>query len=142
MSRASNLAGFSTSIQSVAPSNLVVGVVTAITAVVGSGVTVNATGLNVTGVITATSFVGDGSNLTGVSGFATALSSTQSSPLSKIFKTPQTLDIGAGTSIKVESDATSGNLAFMRENMIHVSTGATLAVGSGTTFIMNVLGLF
>jgi len=118
MSRASNLAGFSTSIQSVAPSNLVVGVVTA------------------------TSFVGDGSNLTGVSGFATALSSTQSSPLSKIFKTPQTLDIGAGTSIKVDSDATSGNIAFMRENIIHVSTGATFTVGSGTTLVTNVLGLF
>jgi len=101
-----------------------------------------ASNINSTGVITATSFVGSGSNLTGVSGFATALSSTQSSPLSKIFKTPQILDVGAGTSIKVESDATSGNLAFMRENIIHVSTGATLAVGSGTTFIMNVLGLF
>jgi len=99
-------------------------------------------GASFTGIVTATSFVGNGSNLTGVSGFATALSSTQSSPLSKIFKTPQTLDIGAGTSIKVESDATSGNLAFMREGVLHVSTGATFAVGSGTTFVMNVLGIF
>ena len=33
--------------------------------VVGSAVTVNSTGLNVVGVVTATSFSGDGSNLTG-----------------------------------------------------------------------------
>jgi len=69
MSRASNLAGFSTSIQSVAPSNLVVGVVTATTfsgqvnagvgtfttLKVGTGVTISA------GIITATSSITIGS---------------------------------------------------------------------------------
>ena len=34
-------------------------------AVIGSGVTINSSGINVTGVVTATSFVGDGSGLTG-----------------------------------------------------------------------------
>jgi len=53
MSRASNLAGFSTSIQSVAPSNLVVGVVTA------------------------TSFVGDGSGLTNAGSTLSAGSGAQ-----------------------------------------------------------------
>jgi len=53
MSRASNLAGFSTSIQSVAPSNLVVGV------------------------ITATSFVGDGSGLTNAGSTLSAGSGAQ-----------------------------------------------------------------
>jgi hypothetical protein len=33
---------------------------------VGTGLTANSTGVNVTGVVTATSFRGDGSNLTGV----------------------------------------------------------------------------
>ena len=42
------------------------GVVTATTAVVGSAVTVNASGITVTGVVTATSFVGSGANLTGL----------------------------------------------------------------------------
>ena len=47
-----------------------IGIITAITGViVGSGVTLNATGVIATGVITATSFSGDGANLTGVSGF-------------------------------------------------------------------------
>ena len=95
-----------------------------------------------TGVITASSFVGDGANLTGVSGFATALSTDQTSPLNVFFKTPIQVNIGAGTSLTVESDATSGNVAFVRESIVHVATGATFHVGSGTTLITNVLGVF
>ena len=96
----------------------------------------------ITGVLTATTFVGDGSNLTGVSGFATALNSSQSSPLFNVFKTPDTLTIGGGTSISVESDTTSGNIAFMRNSRVHVATGATFHVGSGTTLVTNVLNIF
>ena len=96
----------------------------------------------ITGVLTATTFVGDGSNLTGVSGFATALSSSQSSPLFNVFKTPDTLTIGGGTSVSVESDTTSGNIAFMRNSRVHVASGATFHVGSGTTLLTNVLNIF
>ena len=96
----------------------------------------------ITGVLTATTFVGDGSNLTGVSGFATALNSSQSSPLFNVFKTPDTLTIGGGTSVSVESDTTSGNIAFMRNSRVHVATGATFHVGSGTTLLTNVLNIF
>ena len=96
----------------------------------------------ITGVLTATTFVGDGSNLTGVSGFATALSSSQSSPLFNVFKTPRKFDVGAGTSLTVESDATSGNIAFMRNAEVHVASGATFHVGSGTTLVTNVLSIF
>jgi len=53
----------------------VTGIVTASTAsttmdqiVVGSAVTANSQGIDVTGIVTATSFKGDGTNLTGVSG--------------------------------------------------------------------------
>ena len=53
------------------------------------------TGDGATGIITAQKFVGDGSELTGVSGFATALSSNQASPLNKIFKTPKQLNVTA-----------------------------------------------
>ena len=96
----------------------------------------------ITGVLTATTFVGDGSNLTGVSGFATALNSSQSSPLFNVFKTPRRFDVGAGTSLTVESDATSGNVAFMRNAEVHVASGATFHVGSGTTLVTNVLSIF
>ena len=109
---------------------------------VGIGSTVPTTKLDVDGTVTATSFVGDGANLTGVSGFATALSTDQTSPLNIFFKTPEQVQIGAGTSIKVESDNTSGNVAFIRESIVHVATGATFHVGSATTLVTNVLGVF
>ena len=95
-----------------------------------------------TGTVTATEFVGNGANLTGVSGFATALSSDQTSPLNVFFKTPKQVNIGAGTSITVESDATSGNVAFIRESIVHVAAGATFHVKTDTTLATNVLGVF
>ncbi len=98
------------------------------------------------GIITAQKFVGklvgDGSDITGISGFATALSSTPNTLLNECFKTTEAFTIGAGTSIKIESDNTSGNTAFTRLSRINVSTGATFHVSSGTTFIMNVLNVF
>lgn len=98
--------------------------------------------LNVTGVATASKFVGDGSQLTGVSGFATALSADTTSPLSKIFKTPKVLEVGAGVSVTVESDDASGDIAFLREGIIHVAVGGTFHIGAGTTLIANVLNIF
>ena len=95
-----------------------------------------------TGTVTATEFVGNGANLTGVSGFATALSSDQTSPLNVFFKTPKQVNIGAGTSLTVESDATSGNVAFIRESIVHVAAGATFHVKASTTLATNVLGVF
>ena len=96
--------------------------------------------INSTGVVTATKFVGDGSELTGVSGFATALSSDTSSILNKVFKTPVNLEVAADTTI--QSDAASDNIAFMREGRVHVQSGVVLTVGSGTTVLTNVLGIF
>ena len=102
----------------------------------------NTSGAVVTGVLTATSFEGDGSQLTGVSGFATALSNDTTSPLNVFFKTPKQVNIGAGTSLTVESDATSGNVAFIRESIVHVAAGATFHVKTNTTLATNVLGVF
>ena len=58
-----------------------------------------------------TSFVGDGSQLTGVSGF-TLLSNDSTSLLNRIFKTPKQLDLTAGTFLRVVSDTPSGDIAF------------------------------
>ena len=91
---------------------------------------------------TASSFVGDGSELTGVSGFATALSNDTTSILNNVFKTPRELTVGTGVSVTIESDAASGNIAFIREGAIHVGAGSTFHVGSGTTLLMNVLTIF
>tara|TARA_R100001509_G_scaffold159243_1_gene125405 strand:- start:421 stop:936 length:516 start_codon:yes stop_codon:yes gene_type:complete len=98
--------------------------------------------INSTGIITATKFVGDGSEITGVSGFATALSSDTTSILNKFFKTPREVVTGTGVSITIESDAASGNIAFIREGAIHVGAGSTFHVGSGTTLLTNVLTIF
>ena len=118
-------------------------IITGTAATFTGGVTISgASNINVTGVVTATSFVGSGADLTGVSGFATALSTDQTSPLNVFFKTPQQVNIGAGTSVTVESDATSGNIAFIRESIVHVAVGATFHIKTSNTLVTNVLGLF
>ncbi len=99
-------------------------------------------GIRCTGIVTATAFHGDGSNLTGVSGFSTALSNTQGTLENLIFKTTESFTVAAGTSVRIESDNTSGNTAFTRLSRINVATGATFHVSAGTTFIMNVLSVF
>ena len=102
-------------------------------------------GVTVAGVVTATAFYGDGSNLEGVSGGAglgTALSDDTTSPLNVFFKTPKQVTIGAGTSVTLESDATSGNVAFIRESIVHVAVGATFHVNTSTTLVTNVLSVF
>ena len=115
-----------------------VGVVTA-----RSGINVTGGNINVSsGSVTATSFSGDGANLTGVSGFSTALSNTQGTLENLIFKTTESFTVGAGQSIRLESDNMSGNTVFTRLSRINVSTGATFHVSAGTTFIMNVLSVF
>lgn len=98
--------------------------------------------INASGIITASQFSGDGSNLTGVSGFSTALSSDTTSLLNEVFKTSVYRNIGAGTSVTIQSDAGSGNVAFSRLKHINVGSGSTLHIGAGTTFIMNVLNVF
>ena len=110
---------------------------------IGTGATIYDSGAAVfTGVVTATQFKGDGSELTGVSGFSTALSNDTSSLLNQIFKTNNTHNVAAGTSVTIQSDIGSGNIAFTRLLQINVATGATVHVAAGTTFLMNVLNVF
>ena len=103
-------------------------------------------GIRCTGIVTATAFhgefVGDGTNITGVSGFSTALGNTQGTLENLIFKTTESFTIGAGQSIRLDSDNMSGNTAITRLSRIIVSTGATFQVSAWTTFIMNVLDVF
>ena len=98
--------------------------------------------INASGIVTASQFKGDGSELTGVSGFSTALSNDTTSLLNQIFKTTVQHNVAAGTSVTIQSDAGSGNVAFTRLDRINVATGATVHVAAGTTFIMNVLNVF
>jgi len=110
---------------------------------VGTDGTLSANNIDATGIVTATGgFEGDGSKLTGVSGFATALSATQGDFLNRVFVTPEILPLGAGTSVTITSTAADGNVAFTRAGRVDVGTGSTLHVSVGTTFITNVLSVF
>ena len=118
---------------------------------VGTAVTVYGS----TGIVSATAFFGDGSGLDGVaaSGLGTALNIDdatgkedsnlpEGTPLKFIFKAARTMHIAAGTSVRVDSDATSGNIAFMREADTFIGAGATLTIGAGTSLISDALGIF
>ena len=94
------------------------------------------------GVITATSFEGSGANLTGVSGFGTAVDSSQGTLGNLVYKTPKEYYATGVSSVYLVSDATSGNMLFTRLNTIRVGSGVTLHVGSGTTVIFDVLNIF
>ena len=109
---------------------------------VGQNGTLDDSGINWTGVITATSFEGSGANLTGVSGFGTAVDSTQGTLGNLIYKTPRSFYIGGGTSALLESDTTSGGMLFTRLNSITVGGASTVHIGAGTTLVMDVLKLF
>ena len=102
------------------------------------GIITARSGIDVTG----GTITGDGSGLTGISGFSTPLSSTQGTLENLIFKTTESFTVAAGTSVRIESDNMSGNTAFTRLGRINVATGATFHVSAGTTFIMNVLNVF
>ena len=109
------------------------------------GIVTARSGINVpSGNVTVSSgaFVGDGSQLTGVSGFSTALSNTEGTLENLVFKTTEAFTIGSGTSVRLESDNMSGNTVFTRLGRINVATGATFHVSAGTTFVMDVLGVF
>ena len=111
----------------------------------GIGVTITpSTGKVEASEIRANEFYGDGSNLEGIAaGLGTALGDT--APLDIIFKTPVILYVGAtgaGVTINVTSDNTSGNVAFMRQSNVHVASGSTMTIGAGTTLIPDVLGIF
>jgi hypothetical protein len=97
--------------------------------------------LNV-GIVTATAFHGDGSNLTGVSGFADAQG--RDCGLQHVFTTPITLTLGGpGCGIKtITATAAQGNLAFIRAKNLTIATGSTIHVSAGTTIKTNVLNLF
>ena len=97
---------------------------------------------NVTaGIVTATAFHGDGSNLTGVSGFADALGRTCG--MDQVFTTPMTITLGgSGCGINtIEASASQGGVAFVRAKNITIGTGI-IHIKPGTTVKTNVLGLF
>ena len=104
---------------------------------IGTGVTVYGAGI-----VSATSFTGSGADLTGVSGFGTAINSTQGTLGNLVYKTPRDFVMSGVTSVYLNSDTTSGGMLFTRLGGITVGGASTLHIGSGTTLAMDVLKLF
>ena len=95
--------------------------------------------INASGIITAAQFSGDGSNLENLpAGLGTALSSTQSSPLNKMYYTNQVL--GVPSSITVDVPASSSR-AYTQYADIKVESSADLIIAEGDDLIPDVLGL-
>ena len=85
--------------------------------------------INASGIITASKFVGDGSDLLNLpAGLGTALSSVQTNPLNKIYYTNTVLGIDNTTTIDVPASASA---AYTQYADINVANGADLIISDG-----------
>ena len=108
---------------------------------VGIAITMDGTA----GVVTATKFAGDGSQLTGVSGLGTALSSDTTNVLSKVFFVNQTLDITSETTVTAPDSASQSeagfNVAYTNFQDVNVSDSIDLIIADGSDLVLDVLQL-
>ena len=105
----------------------------------------HATGLNVSGIVTATqggtvTYYGDGSNLEGVSssGIGTPLSDDDTSGLNKVYYVNQELSIGSTVTVNHPSSAVA---SYTHYQDLVVTDDADFIVSDGDTFIPDVLGI-
>ena len=97
------------------------------------------TNLNVTGIVTAGQFVGDGSRITGVIGLGTAIIAN-TPVLGNIFYRNNTLSVGSTVTMDVPSAAES-NVGYTHHSELAVEEGYDFIVADGDDFIADVLGI-
>ena len=78
----------------------------------------------------------------GGGGLGTALSDVKTDPGNQFYTTPRNITIATGTTFFAEASAGDGGIVFSKLGKIHVATGATVHIGSGTTLALDVLNLF
>ena len=94
---------------------------------------------NYTGIVTATKFVGDGSDLTSLpAGLGTAISADASAPLNSIYYVNDTLHVTEHSMVDVP--ATSSN-AYTQYANIQVEDNVNLTVNDDCNFIPDILSL-
>ena len=92
------------------------------------------------GIVTATAFFGDGSNLEGVAsaGLGTAVDDTKDSIGQNIYFTNAELSINANTTVNAPD---SSNIAYTQYQQVTVESGSELIIADGDSFIPDVLGI-
>ena len=117
---------------------------TELTKITGPGIhtqtNINSHNINSTGIITATKFVGDGSDLTSLpAGLGTALSANAGTPLNNIYYVNNILHITEHSTVDVPGTASK---AYTQYTEIQVEDNVNLTVGGDCTFIPDVLNFF
>ena len=102
--------------------------------VIGTGVTIYES----TGIISATKFIGDGSELEGAAGLGTALSSDKTSPLSVVYYTNSLLAVTESVDVTVPSGS---NVCYTPYTDIRVDDTFNLTVADGDDFIADIFDL-
>ena len=92
------------------------------------------------GIVTATVFYGDGSNLEGVAsaGLGTAVDDTKDSIGQNIYFTNQELSINENTTVNAPD---TSNIAYTQYQQVTVESGSELIIADGDSFIPDVLGI-
>ena len=92
------------------------------------------------GIITATAYYGDGSNLEGVAsaGLGTAVDDTKDSIGQNIYFTNAELSINENTTVNAPD---TSNIAYTQYQQVTVESGSELIIADGDSFIPDVLGI-
>jgi len=105
----------------------------------GSGTTISHSGsASFSGIVTAQKFVGDGSQLNGVSGLGTALSNDSTSPLNTLYYVNSVMSIGSTITVDPPSTALA---VYTNYAELQLEESADLIIESGDV-VPDVLGLF
>ena len=106
----------------------------------------NAKSLNFIGLGNTFAVEGDAVNISiaggGGGGLGTALSEVKTDPGNQFYTTPRNVTIATGTTFFADASDGDGGVVFSKLGRIHVATGATVHVGSGTTLALDVLRIF
>ena len=105
----------------------------------GSGTTISHSGsASFSGIVTAQKFVGDGSQLNGVSGLGTALSNDSTSPLNTLYYVNSVMSIGSTITVNPPPTALA---VYTNYAELQLEESADLIIESGDV-VPDVLGLF
>ena len=105
----------------------------------GSGTTISHSGsASFSGIVTAQKFVGDGSELNGVSGLGTALSNDSTSPLNTLYYVNSVMSIGSSITVNPPPTAVA---VYTNYAELQLEDSADLIIESGDV-VPDVLGLF